>query len=168
MYNLRQLENQADRKLAAQFWKQNKAFVWNGSCYSIQNTVCSVRLERVADPVSSREEGLSSDSVDDLIKSSSCSEGRASSVGIFSSNDEGDDSRPIQSQKSVLDSDRAAQNKRKSPIFPAKVVDDDDIKPIPGPDGGILPNRSVESRTDASLGDIDIKPILGPDGGILP
>ena len=164
-YNLRQLENQADRKLAAQFWKQNKTFAWKGSCYSIQNTICSVKLERVAEPVESRAEGLSSDSVDDLIKSSSCSEGRASSVGLLSSNDESASSMPTQQKKGVLDSNRIGQKniKRKSPTFPARVVDDDggDIKPILGPDGGVLANRCEEDRVDASLGDIDIIELLG-------
>ena len=155
-YNLRQLENQEYRKLAARFWKQNKAFVWNGSCYSIQNTICSVRLERVADPESDREEGLSSDSVDDLIKSSSCSDGRESSDGLLSSNDQnGDPRRPICTQKT----DGRAQKNNKGPAFPAKVVDDDDVKPLLGPDGGVLPNRREEMR--ASLGDIDIIELLG-------
>ena len=114
----------------------------------------------MADPVGSGgEEGLSSDSVDDLIKSSSCSEGRASSDGLLSSNDQiGDSREPIRSQKT--DERRAQKNNlHKGPIFPAKVVDDDDIKPLLGADGGVLLNRREESR--ASLGDIDIIELLG-------
>ena len=158
-YNLRQLENQEDRKLAARFWKQNKSFVWKGSCFSIKNTVCSVRLERVPDPESDLELRLSSDSVDDLIKSSSCSEGRTSK----SSKDDNSKQLPTRPRFPQPGTEARAQKQKKStsPRFPAMVVDDDDVKPLLGRDGQVLPSCSELSRPCVSQEDIDIIDLLG-------
>ena len=158
-YNLRQLENQEDRKLAARFWKQNKSFVWKGSCFPIKNTVCSVRLERVPDPESDLELRLSSDSVDDLIKSSSCSEGRSSKC----SKDDNSKQLPTRPHFAQPGTEARAQKQKKStsPRFPAMVVDDDDVKPLLGRDGQVLPSRSELSRPRVSQDDIDIIDLLG-------
>ena len=111
-YNLRKLEHAEDRKLAAGFWKRHK----------IVNHHCSVRVERCEEE---EEEDMSSapppplrpprplghnsdsDSVDDLIKSSSESEGgRASSADVLSSSDAED--APEDHDARVLDLAREA------------------------------------------------------------
>ena len=144
-YNLRKLEHAEDRKLAARFWKRHK--IVNHHC-SVRVERCEEDEDedrssaRHEDRSSARHEDRSSapppplrpprplghnsdsDSVDDLIKSSSESEGgRASSADVLSSSDAEDDAPDHDAR--VLDmareAHRAGLRKRQAAASRAKV-----------------------------------------------